>query len=257
MTESPPEEITGCQWPVDTSCACENEWLAASEAERSLAADRASSWLWAATGRRLGLCEVTVRPCGLPCSCTGWDCHLDSGPVWYPYIDGGMWYNATRCSACRCQVPSEVALPGPVESIVEVQIDGQTVDPATYRVDDFKFLVRTGGRWPDSPDLTATQGWTVTYLRGIPVPDGGAQVTGELACEFLKACQSGTQDACRLPEGVQRVIREGVQMTISPDTESGLPAVDAWVASVNPAGSTRPPVVVSPDSTLARTVTDA
>ena len=143
-----------------------------------------------------------------------------------------------------------VALPGPVDSIVAITIDGETVDPAAYRVDDRTALVRTDGHdWPVCQDLAAPAGddgtWSVRYRWGVPVPSGGQLAAGTLACEMAKAaCRDSS---CGLPERItNQVTREGITVTILDAFEgleagrTGLWLVDSWVTSIRgtPARST-------------------
>lgn len=102
------------------------------------------------SGRQFGLCARTVRPCKDDCSrgqaipVWGW---AANGGLLAPMLDGGQWYNATcgRCvSDCACSSVCEVTLPPLVQSIVQVRLDGQILDPETYRVDNHRKLVRMG-----------------------------------------------------------------------------------------------------------------
>lgn len=185
----------------------------------------AVEWLWAATGRRLGTREMLVRP-GNARSC-------------------GVEVAAAR-----------VRLPGPVRDVTAVQTHGGTVDPGDYRVDPGGWLrLVDGSSWP-LQDWTAGPGddgyWTVSYLRGVTVPLGGQVAAGVLACELLAA--KTNPNACRLPLNTVQVVRAGTTITLAdlePGT-TGLPDVDRWVSSVNPARRTRRPAVWSPDLTSAR-----
>lgn len=105
----------------------------------------AVSILHGLTGRQFGLCPVTVRPCRRSCS----DGHSGywSGAGWTPVLDGGVWYNQPcgRCgpSGCSCSELCEVDLPGPVADVLQVRLDGLVLNPAEYRVDNARKLVRT------------------------------------------------------------------------------------------------------------------
>ena len=70
---------------------------------------------------------------------------------------------------------SQVMLDGPVDTIIEVTIDGLVVDPANYRVDNFQWLVAENGfQWPQCPDMNVSSGmvgsFEVTYGKGVEVP---------------------------------------------------------------------------------------
>src|SRR5688572_26741655 len=93
-----------CDLPPDTDEALIEKWQAVS-----------SEILWAASGRRYGLCEVTVRPCLRRC---GGGSGLPA-----PYKDAdGAWRNLSACGCvedCSCTELCEVVLPGPVASVTE------------------------------------------------------------------------------------------------------------------------------------------
>ncbi|MGV2384967.1 MAG UNVERIFIED_CONTAM: hypothetical protein LOD86_06825, partial [Thermobifida fusca] len=210
-----------------------------------LAVASATETLWALSGRRFGLCEVTLRPCRRDC----YDGRFydDFGPPWtgarsypQPALIGGQWFNLTcgSCSDCACGTVSEALLPAPVHSIVEVKVDGTPLVTGAYRVDNNRLLVRTdGGRWPRCNDLTRADSeagtWSVTARFGEVPPEGAALAMGELACEIAKAADG--QD-CRLPAGVQQLVRQGVTISY-PDVgelfakgRTGLYLVDMFVA---------------------------
>lgn len=211
---------TPCAWAIDTTCC--SDWETLSPAVQAAATEYATAVLWAATGRRFGLCPVVVRPCGrythggTP-SVWGYTFSLygPGGAAWYPYIgDDGQWRNcACPATGCGCRPDCEVYLPAPVASVTEVIVDGAVVDPSAYRVDDNKWLVRTdGGCWPDRADLSVDSGvgfFQVAYVRGETVPPALLGAAGILACEYAKACVGG---ACRLPASVQSIARQGVNV---------------------------------------------
>ena len=221
------------------------------------AAQIATMLLWARSGRRYGTCPVTVRPCRLSCldgfSTGGRDGRL------MPYTVGGRWYNAAVCgcgSRCSCTELCEVWLPGPVGSITSVQIDGVTVDPATYRLDAPGLLVRQGGEcWPSCQDLSAPLGdegtFGVTYPRGIPVDPAGEAAMGELTCELVKNCIPDCT-TCRISQKVVRRTMQGQTIELASGVGSAwldnLPLVSAWLDSVNPNRLPAAPRVLSPDA---------
>lgn len=211
-------------WVPDWSCSeCDPEQVGAY-------VDMAVAVLSASTGDRYGLCEVTVRPCRDSCcgSCGG---HL-----------GGYW--SPRCS---CRRVSEIVLDGPVHSITSVVIDGLVVDPATYRVDDWRWLVRLDGEWPRCSDAVADGpgSFLVTYLQGVEPPAGAGLVIAELACELWKAACGDT--TCRLPKRMAQQTRQGITITYHDfrDDGTGLPNVDMWISAVT--RTWRKPSVYSPD----------
>lgn len=234
-------------WPVQWTC----DVATLNPAVTGLAVASATETLWALSGRRFGLCEVTLRPCRRDC----YDGRFydDFGPPWtgarsypQPALIGGQWFNLTcgSCSDCACGTVSEALLPAPVHSIVEVKVDGTPLVTGAYRVDNNRLLVRTDGdRWPRCNDLTRADSeagtWSVTARFGEVPPEGAALAMGELACEIAKAADG--QD-CRLPAGVQQLVRQGVTISY-PDVgelfakgRTGLYLVDMFVATWNPSG---------------------
>ena len=106
----------------------------------------------------------------------------------------------------------------------------------------------------DGLDLSLAPGeantWTVRLRQGIPVPSAGQHAAGVLACELWK---SMTSQACRLPQRVTDITREGVSMTVLDpqdfldEGKTGLPEVDQFLSAVNPAGRRGVAYVWSPD----------
>lgn len=264
---------------ADVATCCDVEGDASDPSIYDFAAVQAQELLFEISGRRFnGICEETVRPCWSNCSC-GWQVLSRGYVVWNPNFGGwpGPWYGGWTCdeSPCGCMPLSKVPLAGYVQEIVEVKIDGVLVDPATYRVDRHRWLVRTrvdandvnSPAWPgcQNLDLPLEQPgtWSVTYLWGEDVPAAGVAAAIELACEIYKAC-AGAE--CRLPTGTQRVNRQGVTIEKVPFTQwgwttgkragqikgwnTGLPAVDLFLNAYNPSGLPRRPVIWSPAAGL-------
>lgn len=260
---------TPCQWEADTAACCPT-WGDLTLDQQQFALDVATEILWRATGRRFGLCEITVRPCRQPCAGTAgpaWPTSVPAGGAFRPVLDGGTWLNIAcgQCGDdCHCGSLCEITLPGPVDSIVQVKLDGEVLDPSDYLVTDHRKLVRAGGEcWPTCQDLTLPDDepgtLSVTYLQGIPVPPGGRAAAAELACELGKACAGAS--GCRLPRRVQSITREGVSMSFLDSMDfladglTGLYAVDLWIRAVNPHGLAQGARVYSPDRRPPRTIT--
>lgn len=256
-----------CAWTSDVCCEPLAGALAGDDLTTKALAQRsvnaAAEILYGLSGRQFGLCELTIRPCRTEC-CDPCDM---TGPRWTPALVGGQWTNVS-CSSCKdvcsCSEVCELYLPGPVQGIIEVLVDGVIVPPTDYRIDNRDSLVRTNGDcWPTcqemslAPDQPGT--WQITYLRGLPVPEAGKAAFAELACELYKACTNDT--SCRLPKRVSSVSRDGVTMTfLDPmtfirDGLTGLYLVDMWVSSVNPRGLPRRAAILSPDMVQPRKTT--
>ena len=244
-------------WPIVFSC--DAAVAAASPTQEQVAKDSATFVLWALSGRRYGACTVTIRPCRRDLVPTGWH---EWGSGYRPVLYNGEWSNTCGHQvSCSCTSVSEIRLPfGPVSQgdIVSVKIDGATIPANGYRIDNYGTLVRLGGdEWPACQDLlladTAVGTWSVTYEYGEDVDAMGLVAAGELACEFLKAIVSGS-GACRLPQRVQSLSRQGVSVTLLDpqdflaDGRTGLPLADLWLASVNPGSLSSRPVVLNADT---------
>lgn len=264
----PPSEGP-CEWPIITSCCA--DWETYPSDVRVNATSWATEILWALTGRRFGLCQTTIRPCGSTCGHGGWmtwpvdsDGFSDgAGGFVLPYNYGGTWFNCACPGACSCKARCEVQLQDPVDSIVSVVVDGITLDPSAYRVDNRSILVRTDGEcWPRCQDLnlsnTSDVGtFFVTYRRGVSVPQAGQLAAGLLACDFAKSCVSG----CKLPGNLSTLSRQGVEITMADPVEvlgqglTGIALVDTWIQSVNPHRLANRPRVRSLDVSPYRVTT--
>jgi hypothetical protein len=248
---------TTCEpWPVDWTCDVSSYSVSGLAAAQAAASDA----LWALSGRQYGACTITTRPCrrDIWTDVSGLVPWTGSGSGWNPSLTNGYWTNICgHRTSCGCTSVEEVTLdPSPVSDVIEVLLDGWVIDPAAYRVDDHRLLVRIdGGSWPACQDIAAAPyepgAFAVTYTFGLEVPPLGRRAVGELACEFLR---SSTGDGeCRLPERVQSFTRQGVTVQM-PDPEAlltggmtGLYWVDLWLNSVNPAGLQNRATILSPD----------
>lgn len=225
----------------------------------------ASQLLWAITGRTFGCCSITVRPCRKKCVEV---CCIpgitDLGYPWMPVHQAdGSWINVTcPCpDECSCVSLCEILLPDPICSIDQVKIDGAIVDPSTYRVDDFRKLVRlsnadpASGCWPECNDLTKSDSeigtWSVSLTYGREIPALVRLAAEEMACELIKNCMGGP---CRLPQRVSSVTRQGISVSFLDDMQflsqglTGLYLVDLAARTYNPHRLARRPNVSSPDS---------
>lgn len=235
----------------------------------------ASMILFELSGRRFnGVCSETVRPCRGGCTC--WE-FTNPGAYWGAWWPGGpqAWgwgsgEDSCRERACGCAALSTVRLGYPVNEIVEVKIDGAVVDPATYRVDEWRELVRLADTaftppqprfWPSCQDLmvddTQPGSFSVTYTRGIAPPPLGMQAAAQLACQLYLSCNGGD---CALPSGVTRITRQGItiergllaswfrETRFGQGWATGLPILDAFLTAYNPNALTRAPAVFTPDN---------
>jgi hypothetical protein len=248
-------------WPLNEACS---RGISADPEERTdvqaYAVSVATELLWRATAGLYGVCEVKGRPCGRKCGAVGFT-------YWPVQTSTGAWINVScGCaeSACGCCYVSEVKLDAPVASVTEVLIDGDIVDPATYRLDDGYKLTRVtpGEAWPMCQDLSAppteANTFQITYQRGIPVPVGGQYAVAALAAEVVESCSG---NSCRLPSRVTDITRQGITATMINDIDflrsglTGIPEVDMWLTAVNPNNQRSVSSVYSPDIPRMRQVT--
>lgn len=232
------------KWPCDVSAYSPNA--------TGSAVSFATEVVWALSGRQFGVCRVTLRPCRRECldyswpwEITGWTSYPAAGNFVTPLLHDGQWFNIVcgQCTTdCSCSYVPEVVLPHPVDTVVEVKIDGSILSESAYRVDNHRLLVRTDGDdWPRCNDLSKSDSevdtWSVTARYGREVPEGGAWAVGELACEFLRAF---TGEDCRLPRNVTQIARQGVTISypdvnnIFSNGRTGLYLTDIFIASWNP-----------------------
>lgn len=271
MTVEMPAPLDLC-WPVNWE-ACSADILATLTPEQqALSEALAAQTLRMLTGYRVGGCPTTVRPCNRSCIPGSWLTAPDPGTYFAgifgggfgfsPYVGlNGQWMNACGCrgDGCSCVKVEEVRLPGTVGRVDSVVLDGVTLPPTSYRIDNGNMLVRTDGEsWPVCQDMNLDSGvgtFLVTYLDGNEVDGVGAYVAGLLAAEFAQACIGGD---CALPSNVQSITRQGVTMELDPEMfQNGLTGqrtVDSYIRIWNPTDSL-PSGIYSPDAPRARKTT--
>lgn len=224
-----------CNWTATPCADCCTEALdRLDDTVQAVLANQAVWTLWAATGKKFGLCETVLRPCRRECW-SSW------GGLPFPTRINGDWLNLScgSCAgSCGCSVLSEF-IAEDVDSIVAISIDGENHIPCdTAQVFDRRRIVRTDGeQWPMCQNLGAPIGsegtWSVTVMQGLPVPAGGEIMAGILLCELAKACV-GDSD-CRLPKRLQTISRQGETMVFADQFENidqirtGLYEVDLWI----------------------------
>lgn len=259
-----------CNWDVDGAICC-TEWDEFSTELQDAAMEYGALTVWAATGRRFGLCERTVRPCGgdrSPLNSAPWGYYWSAG-TWLPYIFNGTWRNCAGCAmsfgCCTCEPRCQVYLPGPVYSIpaTGITVGSEIIPIDSWRVDNAQWLVRTDGEcWPECQDYNTDSGETffqVTYFKGEAVPGVLLRAAGELACEWARGCVGGD---CRLPQRVTSISRQGVSVSLQDidvllrDGLTGIPTVDQVILKFNPYRLPSKMTISSPDWPPAvRTVT--
>jgi hypothetical protein len=238
------------------------------------AAYAASELLYMFSGMQYpGECERTARPCGSSGAGCGWASGIALpsasgygwGVSWRPWLGGMAWIDDNG-PVCGCSALDAVELSGyPVKRIIEVEIDGAAVDPATYRLEDSRYLVRVTPdssddrlRWPGCQRRELPPGepgtWTVQYRAGIGPPKSGELAAAELACEIYKL--TNNDGDCQLPQQVTSVSRLGITYQVQAfgrwgrqngQWNTGMPMVDGFLQAFNPTGQRQRSSVFSPD----------
>lgn len=251
-----------CDWDVDpTALGVCSTWADRPVLVREAALELATLYLWGATGRRFGVCPITVRPSqGGRSEILYQDYAVVPGAAGLgvpggPFLFGGRWFNSGCASACCGNSACAIVLRGPVASVDEVMVGEEVIPPSAYRVDitgGAWLLVRVDGEcWPTCQDFRADEGeegsFSVTYGFGQVPPRSLLVAAAQLACEFASGLAGGP---CKLPSKMTQLTRQGVTVELeAPDAgeKTGIREVDMIVAALNPTGRKAPPVLYSPD----------
>lgn len=217
--------------------------------------------IWAATGRRFGMCPIVVRPFFK----ASWPAYMTFPSIFDPWggstgtyswglvgVSGGS--QLTNLALVGDGSPPEIVLPGPVGDVTAVVIDGAAVLPPVWRVDGARLVRQDGSSWPQGQDLSKPNGqvntWSVAYTRGESVPAVVNDATGFYAYQVAKGMNGG---ACVLPNRVTSITRQGVSVqtvNVADVLEKGLtgiPNVDQVILTYNPHGARARPRVLSLD----------
>lgn len=248
--------MPACGWDV-TYCATCTPLDNLSDEVRASIEEWAVTRLWEWTRQRFGPCEVSYRPCKTGCGGVG------PGAWAWATVTNGIPFTCGSCGdSCSCRYVSEVILPGPIDSVVEILVDGLPLAEDAVVVYDYNRLTRVdGGRFPTCQDLGRLPDedgtWQVTYMIGEPVPPAGDIIAGVLACEYAKAiCGDPT---CRLPKTLKSSARQGLTIVNMSSFENlaqggtGIWEIDDWVLSQN--NPMRKSLVSSPDIVKQRRMT--
>lgn len=238
--------------------------------QATLAAEVATFLLNALTGRQFGITmTTTVRPVGCghcdlgppsQYAVVGWGLPLlarEFGPWPLPGPEGGM---AALCGGCGEWSFWGVEITGPVvwddAHPVTLTVDGDVIDPSDWEFIDRHRIVRTdGGVIPRCQSLlladTEVGTCSITYSRGVAVPEAGKQACISLAVQ-LAFFYGYIDGECILPGRVINIVRQGVQMKLVDSLDilkqggTGLTDADAFIAAVNPCGLRRRARIYSP-----------
>jgi hypothetical protein len=145
----------------------------ADDALLSVSLDVASDLLFTLSGSRWrGVAQSTVRPCCQNEMRGAYRLASDLSVVVGPISLDQTSYGC----GCRNQV---ILGASPIVDIIEVLVDAQVVPESAYRVDDFRYLIRTDGQgWPccqdwDADPETDRDTFQVTFRHGSAPPEAG------------------------------------------------------------------------------------
>lgn len=237
---------------ADLCSPCDDYASIVGDAEEAL--DVASDLLFQLSGRQFsGVCSAVVRPCTMR--------HYEQWSALDP-----RWVAGCGCRSgyrCGCSSISSISLGAfPIRSITSVKVDGVTLDASRYRIDSYRHLVRlddadgTNPGWPIGQQLdeasTEDDTFEVAFTYGHEPPASGVRAAAVLACELLLACQPENASRCRLNQRVQSVARQGVTVVLDrldafKEGLTGLPEVDLFLTTYNPARLRRRARALSPD----------
>jgi len=210
----------------------------------------ASEILFLLSGRKYGTRTETVRPHAGNRGC-GWQ-HFGSNFAYQQWLQHEAYDEG----------PDWLKLKSPVQTVLEVKVDGTVLNADEYAVYDNAKLVRMRSsagfseRWPlyqrlDQLD-TEVGTFSVNYQWGIQLPEGGKVAAKAFATQLAKYMNNDSD--CALPDRVISVSRQGVTQTLMDPSQfvkearTGLYVVDLWLGAVNPNGNRRRPSVLGPDS---------
>jgi hypothetical protein len=214
--------------------------------------------LWAATGRRwrgdTAAAEAVLRAAPPRGGSWAYDRSWGHCACWGGLSPSGAprWASS---SAYRHESPTRVRLPHPdVTAVASVTVDGAAF--TAWELDG-AWLTRTDGEgWPMCGDRVV-----IAYEHGKPPPAAGVAAVVELAVELGRADADEPDRPCSLPKRLLSVTRQGLTFDQAPELDrfefldkgrTGLYAVDAFIAAVNPKGRPQPGRVWSPEIPRAR-----
>lgn len=254
-----------CTWSQVVAAVAPADVSSLSEEQRELVLDFATAILYGETGQRYpGLCRRTfsICDCGSFCCVPGYPYGNPAAADWQGWSGWSGWRG---CGWRHCTGSADHVDLGdlryPVIAARDVTVAGAVVPRASWRIDDWRYLIRTDGTaWPCCPDLTDPTAFKASLLYGRMPFQGGDQAAAALAGELAKFLTGGD---CALPEGVTDIIRAGITYHITQAQQllesglSGVPATDRWLAAEK-FSRIRPPGGHDParDPSLLRAGTD-
>lgn len=252
---------------ADVDCPCAG--LDLNDAPTAALFEKALGWasrrVYEATGRVYpGCCTTWVRPVLTVCHDLGGvpvEFAQQYLPPAIPVVvgdnaDGPLLVNCWTC-ASTSGPGTLVALPFlPVRDVLAVEIDGEALDPAAWRLrPGTNLLARIDGEmWPTwqdpDADLGAVGTWGIQERWGVDLPPEALPLVALFACELTKLCRGGE---CQLGPGIRITSRPGVEydevVLDTADRDRGLVGfgpLDEWILSLRGGHSTIQPRVYVP-----------
>lgn len=196
----------------DEITVCRDDLGDADEELQERVIDDASELLFLLSeGRYPGICTVTLEPCAT-CGWCGWH-------------------------ACGCEPTAGLDLTpyAPVQSVTEVVIDGEVLDPSTYALRASMLYRLDGSNWPRStPRIYDPEAFRVTITYGTEPSPLARSAAAALAAEMAAACLNLS---CGLRQNVRSVQREGKSYVFYDSSEmlaeglTNVRATDAWLTA--------------------------
>ena len=225
----------------------------------------ASEILFRLSGRRWpGQCNRTVYPCaGDNCGCMAdtWSWFASSGWGWayagypsLPYMVAGGWVN--RWAGCRgiCHLDC-VDLPGTVDEVTQILIDGVPLDPSAYKVEAYRRVCRVdGGHWPCSNHLGAEQCETTDEIVEVEITATGGDWS--MTIDGVTAVFDSTLSAVDLAAAIDLAFGAGTIEIVSggPGTVAPYLIVFAHAVAGLPVVSVADVSLAGPDPAIVATV---
>lgn len=196
--------------------------------------DDATDALFVLLGRpAIGVCELTIYPCSNMVM-----------PFLGPRHPSVLGYTGMPCTDCGHEF--DVWLDGPVHDVLAVVIDGVTLDPSEYHLEDGTWLVRRDGTWPAGGDPEDDL-FSITFERGVPpsrlVRSSIAEIVNEM---WLDECGNQGQ---KFSAAVKSMSTGGTQYSYE-DVAAALPKMPQTrklVAQYKPTNEAMQPFAYSPD----------
>lgn len=236
----------------------------------------ASMALYQISGRQFPAVQnAHVRPCNQACGCSwtsglgvwwGMPAGYGGGYAWGGGGFGGWgWWNENG-TQFGCQPLSRVKLAGyPIRQINQVTIGGEILDPACYRLDEWRYLTRMAlpgppvvdAWWPSCQNMALNDDqpgtFSVDYQWGSDPPPIGRDAACQLACQLFMACGGDAAD-CLLPAGTTRVERQGITVErglltnwLNPAEPTGLVVLDTFLRAYVRNNAKMRSAIYSPD----------